>query len=282
MGSLRKPVGPLPSSIYWRRRAVVLLLVVLLAALVFWALSSAGGGGSGGGDGADGRGPVESITPGPTTSGPAISERPGGREDSGGNGGGDSGGSGSTGGDGGDGDGAEDGAGGGPDGSGGPGGGSGTGGSGTGGGGGGGAGRGVPSGVALPDCRAGEVKLKVRPDENTYEPGEKPEFELIAESSADRDCEVDFGERSAVLTITRADEDDPLWASDDCLKESRDIRLRVPAGGTATSTVTWDREPSERKCATPRKGSAKAGTYLVEVEAKGIDKAEASFVLAKD
>ncbi|MCC3652475.1 hypothetical protein LIX60_13540 [Streptomyces sp. S07_1.15] len=277
MGSLRNPVGPLPSSIYWRRRAVALCVVALLAVLVVWAVRSTGGGGGDGGGGADGKGPAQSITPGPSSSGPAISERPGGRDDSGGTGGGDGGGdSGGTGGSAGSGGGS-----GGDAGSGGSGGGGGAAGGGSGSGGSGG-GSGIPAGTALPDCGAEDVELRIRTVENRYEPGEKPEFELTAESTSNRSCEVDFGEKTAVLTITPADEDDPLWASDDCLKESREIRLRVPAGGEAMYTVEWDRRPSAPKCATPGAGSAKAGTYLIEAEAKGVDKAEVSFVLTKD
>ncbi|MBQ0988369.1 hypothetical protein KBZ10_28450 [Streptomyces sp. F63] len=279
MGSLRNPVGPLPSSIYWRRRVVALCLVALLAVLAVWAVRSATGGGGGDGDGGtNGEGPAQSITPGPSSSGPAISERPGGRDDSGGTGDGDDGGSGG-------GTGGSAGTGGGPGGdAGSDGGGSGSGGAAGGGpgSGGSGGGSGVPAGTALPDCGAGDVELRIRSVENRYGPDEKPEFELIAESTSKRACEVDFGESTAVLTITPADEDDPLWASDDCLRESREIRLRVPAGGRATYTVAWDRKPSEPKCATPGAGSAKAGTYLIEAEAKGVDKAETSFVLAKD
>ena len=44
---MRNPVGPLPSSIYWRRRAVAGLLVALLAVLIAWAVTSGGGGGGG-------------------------------------------------------------------------------------------------------------------------------------------------------------------------------------------------------------------------------------------
>ncbi|KNE79940.1 hypothetical protein ADZ36_24780 [Streptomyces fradiae] len=254
-------------------------MVALLAVLVVWAVRSTGGGGGDGGGGADGKGPAQSITPGPSSSGPAISERPGGRDDSGGTGGGDGGGdSGGTGGSAGSGGGSGGDAGSGGSGSDGAGGAAG-GGSGSGGSGG---GSGIPAGTALPDCGAGDVELRIRTVENRYEPGEKPEFELTAESTSNRSCEVDFGEKTAVLTITPADEDDPLWASDDCLEESREIRLRVPAGGEATYTVEWDRRPSAPECATPGGGSAKAGTYLIEAEAKGVDKAEVSFLLTKD
>src|SRR5262249_10576458 len=72
VGSLRNPVGPLPSSIYWRRRAVLASAAALAALLAVWFVSSGGGGtstnGKGGGDGS---GPARTITPGPSGSGPA-------------------------------------------------------------------------------------------------------------------------------------------------------------------------------------------------------------------
>ncbi|HCA85587.1 MAG TPA: hypothetical protein DEQ61_08865 [Streptomyces sp.] len=280
MGSLRSPVGPLPSSIYWRRRAVALSLFALLALLVIWAVNSGGGaGGDGKAGGASGNGPAESITPGPSSSGPAISERPGGRDESGGGNGSGSGGSGGSdsgaadGGSGADGGGAGDGGQG-----------SSAGGAGASGGSGGGSGggNGVPAGTKLPDCGPGAVELRMRSVKNTYAPGEKPELELTAENSSGSACEIDFGTKSAVLTITFADDDDPMWASDDCLRDSAGIRLRVPAGGANSYTVKWDRKPSEPKCATPSGGSARAGTYLAEAETEGGATAQASFVLAKD
>ncbi|MDX2691779.1 hypothetical protein PV395_41390, partial [Streptomyces scabiei] len=73
MGSLRNPIGPLPSTIYWRRRAVLLTVVGLLAILVVWIVTGGGGGGNNAGE-PDGKNPVTSITPGPSDSGPAISE----------------------------------------------------------------------------------------------------------------------------------------------------------------------------------------------------------------
>ncbi|UXI80062.1 hypothetical protein N6Q81_19585, partial [Streptomyces vinaceusdrappus] len=81
MGSLRNPVGPLPSSIYWRRRAVLLSLLALLALLITWIVVAGGGdGGKDREDGANGKNPAPSITPGPSGSGPAISEAPSGRD----------------------------------------------------------------------------------------------------------------------------------------------------------------------------------------------------------
>ncbi|MFF2652487.1 hypothetical protein [Streptomyces sp. NPDC058045] len=283
MGSLRNPVGPLPSSIYWRRRAVLLSLLAVLALLVTWLVTVGGGGGKNAG-GADGKGPAPSITPGPSGSGPAISEQPGGRDESdGGNG---SGGSGSSGGSGDSkGSGGEE-AGGGSDG--GSGGGSGGGaGSGTGGGSGGavyggGSGDRVPAGSSLPDCTTGSVKLTVHSVRNSYQPGRKPQFEITVSNSSGSACKIDLGPVRTVLTITPTGDDQSLWASDDCVRGGGSRLLRVPADGRVKQTVTWDRRPGAAECATPSGGPAPTGTYLVEAKAPGFPKVRTSFVLAAD
>ncbi|MFE2358808.1 hypothetical protein [Streptomyces parvulus] len=284
MGSLRNPVGPLPSSIYWRRRAVLLSLLALLALLITWIVVSGGGGGDQGrDDGADGKNPAPSITPGPSGSGPAISEAPGGRDESEGT---DSGGTGSGSGSGG-GDGSGEGAGSGS----GSGGGSGEPGSAGGGAGSGGgavtgvgAGDVLPGGSALPNCTPGAVKFSLRSVRNSYTPGQTPAFELTARNTSGSDCKVDLGPEHAVFTITPATGDDAYWASDDCVKDKSkaSLRYRVAAGSGITYTVKWDRRPSAPECGTPPAGSAKAGTYLVEAKAPGFDKVRTSFVLKSD
>ncbi|MFI7875979.1 hypothetical protein [Streptomyces salinarius] len=280
MGSLRNPVGPLPSSIYWRRRAVLLSLFALLALLTVWIVVSGGGdGGNGRKDGADGKNPASSITPGPSSSGPAISQAPGGRDESGG---GDSNGSGSGASSGsGDGSGAGSGAGGGESG-----GGAGPGGSGSASGGGAvtgvGAGDALPAGSALPNCTPGAVKLSLRSVRNSYSPGQTPAFELTARNTSGTDCKVDLGPEHAVFTITPASGDDAYWSSDDCVEGEGSLRYRVAAGSGITYTVKWDRKPSAPECGTPPAGSAKAGTYLVEAKAAGFEKVRTSFVLKSD
>ncbi|MDQ1047611.1 hypothetical protein [Streptomyces sp. V4I2] len=277
MGSLRNPVGPLPSSIYWRRRAVLLSVMALLALLIAWIVSSGGGGGNNGADGSNDKNPSPStITPGPSGSGPAISQAPGGRDESSGT---DSGGSGS--GDGsGDGSGSAAGAG------------SATGGSGgsqgsVGGTAGGGTGTGVgrndalPAGSALPNCTPSAVKLSVRSLHNAYEPGQTPTLLLTATNSSAGDCKVDLGPKNAVVTITQAGSEDAYWSSADC-PEVSNLVFRAPAGTSITYTVKWDRKPSASQCATPPAGTAGAGTYLVEAKTPGFGTAQASFVLEND
>ncbi len=268
MGSLRNPVGPLPSTIYWRRRAVLLSVFALLVLLAVWVATSGGGGGNNGADGPSGNGPATSITPGPSSSGPAISQHPGGRDES--SEGSDSGSGSGSGGSGGSGSGSSGGAG-----------------ASVGGGsddakGGGGSGDRLPAGTKLPNCTGSAVKLKVRSVKNAYGIDEKPKFELIAENTGGKACKVDLGGRTTVLTITQADGDDAFWSSDDCPAGSGSLLLRVPADGRITHTVQWDRRASAPKCATPAPGSAPAGTYLVEAKTPGLATARASFVLEKD
>ncbi|MFF1693006.1 hypothetical protein ACFVXC_05180 [Streptomyces sp. NPDC058257] len=269
MGSMRNPVGPLPSSIYWRRRAVLLSLIGLMALLVVWVLTLGGGGQKNGADGPSGSDPATSITPGPSESGPAISQNPGGRDESGdeGDGGSGSGGSGGGSGDsagsggsessgGGDGSGSDDGAKGG-----------------------GGAGGQLPAGSSLPNCSSDDVKLKLRSVHNTYEVGQKPKFEIIAQNSAGKACKADLGGRKTVLTITQADSDKVIWSSKDCPAGGGSLLLQVPGEGRVTHTVEWNRRGSEPHCATPSAGSAAPGTYLVEAKSSGLGSAQASFVL---
>ncbi|MEU9863566.1 hypothetical protein AB0D99_22100 [Streptomyces sp. NPDC047971] len=272
MGSLRNPVGPLPSSIYWRRRAVALCLIALLALITLWAVTSGGGGGKKPDDSANGSSPAPSITPGPSGSGPAISEQPGGRDesgDSGENSGGDAG-TGGTGGTEGADAGAESGGkNGDTDGAGG------DGGASTG------AGQQVPADSPLPNCAPGSLQLTLRSTQVSYAPGEKPRFHLVAKNTSAADCKADLGPRSAVLTISD-NKDEAVWSSQDCPRPAGGVLLRVPAGSTVTHSVDWDRGRSAPRCATPPAGPVGPGTYLVEAVMPGVKVLPASFTLAKD
>ncbi|MCX4602008.1 hypothetical protein OG402_16130 [Streptomyces anulatus] len=242
--------------------------------LVAWGVTSGGGGGSRDDGKSGGSDPVESITPGPSGSGPAISQQPGGRDESGENGG--SGGSGGSGGAGASSGGASDGAS--PDGA--STGGAGTAGSGTGGGT---AGQQVPAGSPLPECKPAAVRLSLR-TKVSYGPDDRPKFELIAKNTSSATCKADLGPKSAVLTVTEAggEDDDPIWSSKDCPAAAGPLFLKVPAGATVIHTVDWNRTLSAPGCATPPAGKAGPGTYLLEAKTPGEAVQRASFVLAKD
>ncbi|MFD5428063.1 hypothetical protein [Streptomyces sp. NPDC127084] len=277
MGSLRNPIGPLPSSIYWRRRAVALTLLTLLAMLVAWAVSFGDGGSRTGDDGKPGAGPAPSITPGDEPSGPAISERPGGRDEA--DGGASSGNTGGAGSDGGGGTGGTGAADGGTEG------GDGTGKNGDGDpstSGGVSAGRQVPANSPLPNCAPNALKLTLRSSKVSYTLGEKPRFELIAQNTSAVTCKADFGPKTAVLTVVD-DADDSVWSTKDCPQGSAGVLLRVPANSTVAHFVDWDRRRSApAKCATPPAGQAQPGTYLVEATFPGAKIVPASFRLEKD
>ncbi|MFB9554656.1 hypothetical protein [Streptomyces roseoviridis] len=273
MGSLRNPVGPLPSSIYWRRRAVALCLIALLAMLAVWALTSGGGEGGKTGDDSNGASPAPSITPGPSGSGPAISQQPGGRDESGG---GDTAGGDGTG----EGDGGTDagsgtdagtagvGKNGDPDGAGG------DGSTGTG------AGQQVPADSPLPNCPPGALQLALRSVKVAYEPGEKPRFHLVVKNTSATDCKADLGPKAAVLTIR--DTKGELWSSEHCPRVAAPLLLKVPARTEITHTVEWDRRRSAPRCATAPAGEVGPATYLVEATVSGVKVPPVSFRLEKD
>ncbi|GFE15939.1 hypothetical protein Sgleb_39860 [Streptomyces glebosus] len=272
MGSLRNPIGPLPSSIYWRRRAVALAIVVLLALLVVWAVNWGGGAGksSDEGKGAHGSGPATSITPGPSGSGPANDQKPGGRDESGDDGGSGSGsgGSGTAGG--------GSGSSGGSGGSGGSGSGSGSGpigqGSGK---------NAVAAGSSLPNCVSGKAELDLRSVKHSYAPGTRPKFELTIENAAGAACKVDLGQKAAVLTISDAAGDERVWASNDCPSGTAPALLQVPAKGSVQRTIVWDRRASGPQCATPSSAKVPAGKYEIEAKVPGLEAARTTFVLAE-
>ncbi|MDT0269563.1 hypothetical protein RM844_25090 [Streptomyces sp. DSM 44915] len=265
----------MPSTIYWRRRAAVLFLLAVVLLLVFWAVRSTGGGGSPTAGSDDGKGPVESITPGPTPSESLIEERPGGREegdDEDGDGEADSdGGAGSAGGDGEDGSAGEDdganGEGGGDAGS------DEEGAADTSG------GQGGASG--LPDCAPAEVTLSLRSDANDYAPGQEPELRLTAQNSGSAACGLDFGHQALTMTLADA-EDNEVWSSADCPATPATARTAVPAGGTADHTVSWDLRHSVADCDAGRGAAAAPGTYLAEAQLAGYPVAQTSFRLEAD
>lgn len=286
MGSLRNPVGPLPSSIYWRRRALLLCLLAVVLAIVVWTLTSGGGGG--GKDHSAPTGshtPVTTITPGPTPSGTHIGGRPGGRDTtppSGGPGtgggtdsGSSAGASGGSGTDGGTGTASDAGASGAASSSGGTDGGTG----GTAGGSSGGVAP-LPVGSTLPTCDAGRIQLTLTSVDNSYSPGTTPAFQLRAANSGDVTCKIDFGPRNAVFTVTDTG-NHHVWASDDC-PATGSYLLQVPAHSSTTFTERWNEKTSSPQCGSPKGAQAAAGTYLVQAALPGYPAKKVSFVLSAD
>ncbi|QKW20150.1 hypothetical protein HUT16_14705 [Kitasatospora sp. NA04385] len=277
MPSLRQPVGPLPASIYWRRRVVVLiaLAVVLLVVglLVF--------GGDDGGKQKKSSGnsplpvPAQSITPGASPTGPAITTRPGG---SGGSSGGSTGGS-SSGGSTGGGAGGEISVVGGGSSGGGSGSGGSTGGSSSGGSTGGGTGTSRPGGgaspavnttevMALPVCTTTQLTLELASAQNSYAAKDKPKLALTIRNSSGAGCRINLSHEYSFLTVTSSG-NERVWSSADCITERTDAWAQIAGNSGVTETFTWDRSRSKPQCATADPTPAQPGNYLVQADLTG-------------
>ena len=251
MPSLRNPVGPLPSSIYWRRRVVVLTVLAAVVALLSWLVF--GGGGKKTAT-AGHPGPAQSITPGPTgssgsgsggssdgstTGGPGKGGRPtagasatsGGGSvtvTGGGSGGSSSGGSGST----------------------------------------------VANSAAtmgLPVCSASDLSLSLGSTQQSYNATQWPVFQLQIGNTSGTACRADLGAASAVAVVSTSG-NGHVWSSGDCPLNTAAEWYTVPASGsTLTANFQWSRTTSAPGC-TPGAGGAAAdpGTYVVQVSLKGL------------
>lgn len=262
VGSLRNPVGPLPSSIYWRRRAVLASAAALAALLAVWFVSSRGGGtstnGKGGGNGS---GPTRTITPGPSGSGPAISQAPGGRAESGTGGGSAAGAGGGTSKNTDQGGGAN----------------SGSSGGGTG------ASQAVPADSPLPTCAASAVQWEVKSVKNEYETNEKPRLELLVRNVSGSTCKFGLGPKQAVVTIFQTTGAKQVWSSADCPSGPGTAFFRLPAQGETKQSLEWDRKLSAAdQCQSPPAGTPAPDTYVVEARTPGLPVARTSFVLKQD
>ncbi|MFJ5230714.1 hypothetical protein ACIQBJ_12585 [Kitasatospora sp. NPDC088391] len=258
MPSLRQPVGPLPASIYWRRRVVAMTVLALVLLLVGWLVFGRDGGGDPkkAGSGTPLPAPAQSIDPGASPSGPAITTRPGGT------GGSSTGGSSTGGGAGGDisvtGGGST-------------GGGSSTGGSGGTGGGnsrpGGGASPAVntPEVMALPVCTTSQLTLELASAQNAYAVKDKPRLALTVRNSSGSACRVNLSRENSAITVTSSS-NERVWSSADCVPERADAWAQIAGNSGVTETFTWDRTRSKPQCATPDPTPAQPGNYLVQAD----------------
>jgi hypothetical protein len=269
--SLRNPVGPLPSSIYWRRRFVALLVLAAVLALLAWLLLGGGGPAKTAATSSTGSHPATSITPGPSGSGTGGSSD--GSSAGGGTGASASPSAGATvstpagtnGGtvvtvDGGTGTSAGTGT---PGASGSP----------------GAPGSGGTTGPAanasgtmnLAVCAGADVELSLTSTEQSYNSSQWPTFQLAVTNTSGAACRVDLGAKSAVLTVSNSSSNH-VWSSGDCPRVTADEWYAVPASGASlTAVFQWARTTSAPGC-TPGHGGAAAGagTYVARVAISGV------------
>ncbi|WP_033213761.1 hypothetical protein [Kitasatospora phosalacinea] len=273
MPSLRQPVGPLPASIYWRRRVVV--LIALAVVLLVIGLLVFGGDDGGKHKNASGSSPLpapaQSITPGASPTGPAITTRPGGGS-GGSSPGGSNGGTGGGGSNGGGAGGEISVTGGGSSG------GSSSGGS-NGGNGGTGTGNSHPGGgaspavnttevMALPVCTTAQLTLELASAQNSYAAKDKPKLALTIRNSSGAGCRINLSHEHSFLTVTSSG-NERIWSSADCITERTDAWAQIAGNSGVTETFTWDRTRSKPQCATPDPAPAQPGNYLVQADLTG-------------
>ncbi|MEV6212406.1 hypothetical protein [Kitasatospora sp. NPDC051914] len=252
-------MGPLPASIYWRRRLVVLAALAVVIALVAWLVTGSGDKDAQGDKKTAQAAPVQSITPGASPTGSAITSRPGGGGGSTGGGASTAGPSGSAGTSGDDVSVSTGGTGSGSSGAAGTAGGTSTGG-----------GAGQPPTntsevMALPVCSASQVSLELASAQNSYTSTVKPRLSLTVRNTSGSGCRVDLGRTASTLTVT-ASSGERVWSSGDCPANRQAAWVQLAAGAGLTESFTWNRSRSKPQCASADAAPAGPGNYLVQAD----------------
>ena len=259
MGTFRNPVGPLPSSVYWRRRLVVLGVPLFIILLIAYACSGTSGnpqhtsGAIGASSSATpSEGAVITPAPGETQSGPPEGSYPGGGPGGGtGAAGGATGSAGTT-----TGSAAAGSVGGGV---------GGTGGSGGG------------SGCVLALTLA--LDRTATPGPVTYPAGTYPTFKITGTDSGTANCTVDVSGRTLVVTVAAQGSSTPKWSSATC-SGAADLRVLGPSD-SQTFPVEWKRWESQgQTCPVSKLPTVPPGSYTVSASVDGVSATPVSFVLS--
>ncbi|MEU0935812.1 MULTISPECIES: hypothetical protein [unclassified Embleya] len=229
MDSMRRPVGHLPSTVYWRRRVFVLLALALLIALVAWACTA--GGDSDDKKNASDKKPIatgtaspdpSAITPGPNPTNGANPPIPGGGSGTPGAGtsGASAGTSGQTGGQAGQSAGQ-------------PGGTAGSGGTTPGG------GKAAPAGGTW--CTPSMIRVQIQPVESgksAYNASQNVALKLIVTNQTGPTCFVDLAPGHAYIEVLSGN--DRLWSSADCAAGAATDVRQLQQGDAQAVSITRD------------------------------------------
>ncbi|MGC0421290.1 hypothetical protein [Embleya sp. AB8] len=261
MDSMRRPVGHLPSTVYWRRRVVVLLALALLIALVAWACT-AGGDSSDDKKNAADKKPIATVSGSPDPS--AIT--PGANPTNGANPPVSGGSTGTPGGS----SGASAGTSGQPGGQPGQ-----SGGQSAGTAGGGavpGGGKPAPNGGTW--CTSAMVRVQIQPVESgksSYSAAQNVALKVIVTNNSGPTCYVDLAPKSAYIQVHSGN--DALWSSADCAVGAATDYRQLQQGEAQAVSITrdwsWTRS-NAAQCATNGGQSKVAPTDKASYRAKGV------------
>ncbi|GHG47181.1 hypothetical protein GCM10011331_07750 [Flavimobilis marinus] len=248
MGTVTRPVGPLPPRVYWVRRLVALVVVVVVLVVAFAVVRALTAGDAA--QGSDTGGEVSAAPDGSGSSGGADDDGDAGAADGGADGAADGGaekGEGDT-------DAGADGeapadeepaAG------------------------------DAPDGAATPECAKADVAVALRSDASTYAAKADPVFTMDVTNVGDAPCLVDVTDDTRELLIVSGPA--RVWSSADC--NDPDARLLLLSPGQVDSQeLTWSRVRSDEKCAASDVVAA-PGTYRATLSLLGRATDELVFVL---
>jgi hypothetical protein len=257
VGTFRNPVGPLPSSVYWRRRIVLLGIPLFVIALVAYACTGTSGApqntAAPGAGNTAGSSPTGVITPGAsqTASGPpghsyptspTSSNSAGTGTGSGGTSSASAGSTGST------------------------------------------AGAGTTHQAASGAAAGCALTLTIALDQTSssgtvrYAAGTYPTFKITATDSGSANCTVDVSGKGLVVSVMPLGTTKPIWTSEVC-SGAGDLRVLGP-GDAQTYPVVWKRWESQgTTCPVSKLPTVPQGTYTVNAETGGVTTSAVEFIL---
>jgi len=131
----------------------------------------------------------------------------------------------------------------------------------------------TPSGPVT--CDAGSLSLAVSGPAQV-KAGTSAILTVTVTNSGTDTCVFSLDDRLSLRIVSGTDE---IWASSDCPDWTpRPAQLTLPAGGTATWPMTWDRHRSQSPC-TVVPTTLNPGTYVANAQFPGVATAQLIFLL---
>jgi hypothetical protein len=131
-----------------------------------------------------------------------------------------------------------------------------------------------PARSGPPACQPGDVVLSVFPSQDSYGPGQPPEFEVYVVSTSDKTCAFNVGPRYLTLVVTAGRT--PVWDSADCAAAPGSVVTDLARGVPAMLPVAWDLQSSAPGCTAAPKRAA-TGTYAATASDDGTSSSAVTF-----
>ncbi|MFS0734178.1 hypothetical protein ABC304_02070 [Microbacterium sp. 1P10UB] len=133
-----------------------------------------------------------------------------------------------------------------------------------------------PSATATPapePCRASDVTVQARTDQDTYAAGQNPQLSITLTNNSAVGCTMNVGTTTQKFTVKSGE--DVWWRSTDCQTEPSDMVVLIAPGQSVSSAtpLVWDRTRSSvSSCdATDRQRAPGGGaSYFLSVEIGGV------------